>query len=569
MNLLLKRFEKYALVLLFLVGFFLRIWRVGNYPPLLWDEAALGYNAYSILKTGRDEYGKLLPLIFKSFGDYKPGFYVYLTLPFVSIFGLNELAVRLPSVIFGSLTSVFLYFLVKEVFKDRGVAFWSALSLTFLPWAIHFSRGAWEVNIMTSLLVLGSWLGIKKFRKYALFVFLLTLWTYQGAKMMVPLILLGIIFSLWKPQRRSFKSQTNSQFPTIIFKQTFSLVIRTWRLFGFCGLMFGILALAWYWQSFSGSAKNRLKVMSLFSYRRPELEVMKVLNEDDLRNRNWHFYLFHGEWLYFFRGFLARYFNHFSPEFLAFAGDWNNPRHSAPYFGVIGHLNFILFLVGIICFLSRKGKLSEYFFLYWLAIAPLPAAFSRDIISGVRSLTMIVPISVFIGWGIKCLFSIFKFRFLKIILILLLALDFIYWTDLYFVHMVQRRPKDWLYGYKKATKFVIEHQSSSKKILFTDFYGQPYIYYLFYSRYPPERYQKQARLVENQFGDVGRVEGIDNIFFGTIDRNKIENCPSCLIVFSQDEVLRSGIDKDPQFSAQLKPLGKVGGQPMFYGLINK
>jgi len=31
------------------------------------DEAAFGYNAYSLLKTGRDEYGTLLPLSIKSF----------------------------------------------------------------------------------------------------------------------------------------------------------------------------------------------------------------------------------------------------------------------------------------------------------------------------------------------------------------------------------------------------------------------------------------------------------------------------------------------------------------------
>ena len=67
--------------------------------PLLWDEAALGYNAYSIIQTGRDEYGQFLPLIFKSFGDYKPGFYVYLTIPFIKIFGLNEISVRFPSIL--------------------------------------------------------------------------------------------------------------------------------------------------------------------------------------------------------------------------------------------------------------------------------------------------------------------------------------------------------------------------------------------------------------------------------------------------------------------------------------
>ena len=86
--------EKIILIIILIAAFFLRLYHY-NYPPLLWDEAALGYNAYSILHTARDEYGQFLPLIFKSFGDYKPGLYVYLTLPFVAIFGLNPLAVRL------------------------------------------------------------------------------------------------------------------------------------------------------------------------------------------------------------------------------------------------------------------------------------------------------------------------------------------------------------------------------------------------------------------------------------------------------------------------------------------
>ena len=78
--------------------------------PLLWDEAALGYNAYSISQTLRDEYGQFMPLIFKSFGDYKPGLYVYLAVPFVTIFGLNEISVRLPSIILGALSPILLFF---------------------------------------------------------------------------------------------------------------------------------------------------------------------------------------------------------------------------------------------------------------------------------------------------------------------------------------------------------------------------------------------------------------------------------------------------------------------------
>src|SRR4030042_170835 len=119
-----KRFDKYLIILIILIAAFLRLWNLGSNPPHLSpDEAALGYNAYSIFKTGKDEYGMLLPVIFKSFGDFKPGFYIY------------------------------------------------------------FSRGAWEINVSLTLTLAGILLFLKSFKdiKYlipASIVFALTLLTY-------------------------------------------------------------------------------------------------------------------------------------------------------------------------------------------------------------------------------------------------------------------------------------------------------------------------------------------------------------------------------------------------------
>ncbi len=143
-------FKKIILILILVLGFFLRVYKVDQVPPsLTWDEAALGYNAYSILQTGRDEYGNFLPLIFKSFGDYKPGLYVYLTVPFVAIFGLNELAVRLPSIILGSLIPLLAFLLIRKIFQseDLKLPLVTASLLAISPWAIHFSRGGWETNV--------------------------------------------------------------------------------------------------------------------------------------------------------------------------------------------------------------------------------------------------------------------------------------------------------------------------------------------------------------------------------------------------------------------------------------
>src|SRR3989344_6943662 len=74
--------------LVILLVFILRFYHLNLTPPsLYWDEASLGYNAYSILKTTRDEHGKFLPLTnFEAFGDYKPPGYIYAAVPSIAIF---------------------------------------------------------------------------------------------------------------------------------------------------------------------------------------------------------------------------------------------------------------------------------------------------------------------------------------------------------------------------------------------------------------------------------------------------------------------------------------------------
>jgi 4-amino-4-deoxy-L-arabinose transferase-like glycosyltransferase len=99
------------------IAFLLRFIQVSNNPPSLsWDEVSIGYNAYSILKTGMDEHGRFMPLdTFIGYGDYKPPLSIYITIPFFALFGLNELSVRLPSVLFGTGIVALMYFVIQEL----------------------------------------------------------------------------------------------------------------------------------------------------------------------------------------------------------------------------------------------------------------------------------------------------------------------------------------------------------------------------------------------------------------------------------------------------------------------
>src|SRR3989338_1078025 len=108
------------LLVIVIFGGLLRFWGLGENPPgLYWDEASLGWNAYSVLKTGLDEHGRFLPVdTFFAFGDYKPPLYIYAAVPSIWIFGLNEFAVRAPSVAAGGALTIVTYFFANAVLKS-------------------------------------------------------------------------------------------------------------------------------------------------------------------------------------------------------------------------------------------------------------------------------------------------------------------------------------------------------------------------------------------------------------------------------------------------------------------
>src|SRR3989339_722706 len=103
------------------LGFLLRIAFLGSVPAgFTPDEASQGYAAYSLLKTGKDEWGIGWPIAsFRAFADYRAPLQTYLIIPTVAVFGLNEFAVRLPSAITGTLAVLAIFLLVGFLFPDR------------------------------------------------------------------------------------------------------------------------------------------------------------------------------------------------------------------------------------------------------------------------------------------------------------------------------------------------------------------------------------------------------------------------------------------------------------------
>jgi 4-amino-4-deoxy-L-arabinose transferase-like glycosyltransferase len=490
--------KNWILILILLLAALLRLWKLGSIPPSLTsDEASLGYNAYSILKTGRDEYGKLLPIIFKSFGDYKPGFYVYLTVPFVAVLGLTEFAVRFPSAIAGIISVFLVYLIAGQLFKNRKLSLISAFVMTIAPWAIYLSRGAWEVNVSLTLTLLGIYLFFKAFENQKLLIlsalsFALTFITYQGAKLSTGLVLLILAILYWKE------------------------ILRINRKYLIGGIITGILiSLPIILSLFQGQT-GRLSVFSIFSYERPKEYTQAILNQGKESVGNLNYYLFHSETLNYARGIMTRWFNHFSGRFLFFEGDWQNPRHTAPYQGVLLMSDLVILVLGLFA-LIKLGSKKEYLFIwFWLLLSSLPAILSRDQVHAVRSFNMVIPLVLILSLGwLKLLESPKKWILLFIPLFLGSTT---YFLDAYFVHLPKHDSQKWQYGYKQIVETTIPIQDNYEKIKVQQSFAQPYIYFLFYGKYDPAKYQERAKLTENENkGDVGFVEKIDNIYFVPIN----------------------------------------------------
>lgn len=494
-----------SLVAVFILALGVRAIALNSRPSgFTWDEAALGYNAYSLLKTGRDEHQKITPIVFESFGDYKPGAYIYLTVPSVAILGLNEFATRLPSALVGSLSVILVWFLTYELF-GRSKAIFASLIMALNPWSIYFSRGAWEANVMVFLLLLGFVLAIRKKIVLASIFWGLTLWTYQGAKMITPLLLFGywwhlgqrhnIIKNYWKP---------------VLVLCAFGLPI--------------LLGLP--------TQGGRLQVANVFNYTRPAEVVQRVMSQDLSQVGSLVYYLFHSEKLDQTRGVVQRYLNHFSPRFLFVDGNWKNGREAIAYYGNF-HLPEVLLLILGLVFLFRNWHSGSKFLLWWAIVAPLPAALSRDLVSGVRTLPLTIPLVILIGLGLAQLWNK-KILFGLYCCVLIFFLT--YFADLYFKHSPYYAADERLTLYKPAIELINQHIADYNQIVFTNKFGQPYIYVLFYNKVDPREFWQTVTRIPTHGGDVGEVLGFGKWQFQEFYWPSTRNLKSTLVVGDELEL---------------------------------
>ena len=154
-----------VLITIVVISLVLRVWNMQSWPLMI-DEAHYANQAIDVLNGNKKIYD---PVII----SYQGPLAIYLMLPSILIFGKSLFFMRLPFVVFGVLSVVLLYLIVKRIY-DTNVALLSAAILAIAPSEILNSNLAIEISYITfsTLLILNLFLKYSKSKRIT-FLFLI------------------------------------------------------------------------------------------------------------------------------------------------------------------------------------------------------------------------------------------------------------------------------------------------------------------------------------------------------------------------------------------------------------
>ncbi|HCC84082.1 MAG TPA: hypothetical protein DEP87_00120 [Candidatus Pacebacteria bacterium] len=482
---------------LFLVIMGLAIWlrfsQLTQIPPApYWEEVALGYDAYSLAQTGKDHHGHAWPVAaFESFGDWKPSGYFYAAMVSLKLFGFSLWSIRFPAtvagVIFVSLMGLsgWLAWRFWQIGSRQLWLFLLALA-AICPWAIIFSRAAWEVMLATSLFLAALicfWWSIMSWSKKSNQVFfasglslifaILSMYTYHALRLITPLMF-GWTLSwwFWQSDKKAFwQTWQRQKIPTIIFG-TLALVITI-------GLLSPILQ-----NLTSPIIRQRFAETSILNSIEPILasNTAKAEAGNTLLAR----LIYHRYW-YQLQLIVTQYLKHLNLDFLFIHGDVN-PRHSVQFFGQLYYLDAIFIVLGAGVLWKKHRNWAIYLGGWWL-IATLPAALTTAAPHALRSLAAL-PVWLWLtACGVNWLTQ--KWRWALGLIVSAYALSLMWFWSAYTLIYPQNFGTEWQMGYCEMYQALAQAMTYSPKlpVYVTRAQGRPAMYYWYCQKIAPKRVQ--------------------------------------------------------------------------------
>jgi 4-amino-4-deoxy-L-arabinose transferase-like glycosyltransferase len=529
------KIEYFVLGLILVVAFLLRVVQIGNFPVgFNADEASFGYDAYSILKTGKDQWGSSFPVVLKSFGDFKSPVYSYLAIPFIGAFGLNIITTRVPNVIIGTLSVLALYLLVNKIVEMSGlgkgkISKWlgvvAAAILAVNPWSVMMGRGAFEANLITFFLPIGIYFFLKGLRNNKFFVwsvvFLgINLFTYHSAKLITPLLLIGLVLIFRK------------QLFAIGFKKLFIPAI-LFLLF-LSGLVY----------SFVIGGGSRIAERSITQgaleqgFQERTIALSKGINPVICK-------LLHNRYQVIAGRFTNNYLQYFSTRFYLSKGVGDASYGMIPGIGVVNPLEFILFFGTIPLFIFEKKSRNLFFALVaWLLIAPLSAALATGIgYSGNRAEGMIPSLQIvetmgFLGWILLARKIKIPLKFVFVVFAGVFIFGIYNFINLYFKVPNNIALNQEIYGSLEAATWL-SNNNNGRTIIVSRSLTEAQIFVAFANKWDPIDFQEHTKtwgFNESKLSWVDQLPSysLGNYTFKSVDP-KVDMVGNKLVIVKADE----------------------------------
>lgn len=470
----------WILVVLMTAAFLLRFAGLGSNPPGFFrDEADKGYTSWCLLHTGQDQAGNPWPLFVPAMNVTTSALYQYLDIPFVAVFGLNEWAIRLPACLAGTL-STFAAFLLARALWGTAAGLWAGLFVCLSPWSLLLSRWANQSILLTVSIPLGLFFFLRQRERLfpsasqallsALF-FLIAIYTYAPARLYIPVFVALLWFVSFTREALSPECRKEFLLSLGIFVAVFAL---------------GCIPLARHVLLESAQSAARLSRITIFDGQPLSSALL--------------------EWM-------GNYCLHFSPWFLWIRGD-ENLRHSTYWFGQLHLYLFPLVILGVLQAVKRRSRIDRILLL-WLFCFPIAAACTRERVPhALRSVFAVPAFQIVAVYGIVSwnewipnlkawFFGQMVKGFVRLWLVLLVLCPILYLGDL-FVFYPRYAAVEWEYGYREAVSWWNIHRNGADRTQVSGMAEYPYVFFLFFGQYPPERWIAERRIEGVEFVPTGQ-----------------------------------------------------------------
>lgn len=192
---ILKNKEIFCLILI--IGFFILLRFINySYPFYTSDEARIAYRGYTLATQGKDEFGRIFPILFNSAQDYQLPITSYFTAIGIFLFGKSTFGVTFPYLLLAISIIILTYKISKIFFLKVSDSLFSALFITLSPGILFLVRTPNEYLIDSFLYLCLFYLFLKQKAPFliAAICMVLLAFTSKNTWIITPLFIIVTLF---------------------------------------------------------------------------------------------------------------------------------------------------------------------------------------------------------------------------------------------------------------------------------------------------------------------------------------------------------------------------------------